>query len=279
MVMGLTIDELLPEEEKHDKITEQVEAIKRSHGKQFPPNYALTWVLANQVVQRYYGRYGLDAIPVWRDSFGWSQFNLTRATNCQQPTNKADESQRYIVFDAIVINWKTQGGVDGTNEAQYDLNNAVWIRHQPPNTAVEEALTQLNLDDQEAFDHSACLHGPHTYAYTKLFQVVTDLICHAPEMVGKREIVLDLDHFGNPYAEAVHPLCQSGLAEPGITREWFELFHIPANSRLYINIFTGDILQTAPDDSWHVLDYPGWNERNEEQLKVYFAEMLRIPLE
>jgi hypothetical protein len=26
------------------------------------------------------------------------------------------------------------------------------------------------------------------------------------------------------------------------------------------------------------LDYPGWNERNEEQILHYFAQMLKVPL-
>ena len=276
--MALNIDELLPPEDKLDKIVEQVETIQRTHGKQYPPNYALSWVLANQVVQRYYGRAGLDAIPIWRENFGWSQFNLSRATNCQQPVNKAEESQRYIVFDAIAVNWTIQDENGGGHEAQYDLNHAIWIRHQRPTIAVEEALAHLHLDRQEPFDHSSCLHGPHAYAYTKLFQVVTDLICHAPEMVGKREITIDLDHFGNPIEEILHPLRQVGLAEPGTTREWFELFHVAANSRLYINIFTGDMVRTEPDDRVHVVDYPGWNERNEDQLAAYFAGMLHINL-
>ncbi len=274
--MGLNIEELLPDEEKRDKISEQVEAIKRTHGKQFPPLYALSWVLANQVVQRYYGRYGLDAIPLWRDNFGWSQFSLTRSSTCKQPPDRNEESQRYIMFDAIAVNWKKQED-GGSPDAQYDLNNAIWTRHQSPNSAVSEALDHLNLDDPTPFDHSACLHGPHAYAYTKLFQVVTDLVCHAPEMVGKREISIDLDHFGQPFSESVHPLRQAGLVGPGVTREWFELFHVSANSRVFINIFTGDILYTEPDDTARVLDYPGWNERNEEQLTAYFAGMLRIP--
>ncbi len=274
--MALNIDELLPKEDTLDKIAEQVETIKRTHGTQFPSSYALSWVLANQVVQRYYGRFGLDAIPIWRDNFGWTQFNLTRASNCQQRPNHTEESQRYIVFDAIAVNWD-QKQTSG-REAQYDLGHAIWVRHQRPEIAFEEALNHLNLDQQEPFDHSPCLHGPLAYAYTKLFQVVTDLICQAPEMVGKREQTIDLDHFGNPLEEIVHPLRKAGLAEPGVTREWFELFHVPTNSRLYINISTGDILRTDPDDTPHTLDYPGWNERNEEQLMTYFAEMLHIPL-
>jgi hypothetical protein len=56
------------------------------------------------------------------------------------------------------------------------------------------------------------------------------------------------------------------------------LFHVAANSRLYINIFTGDMVRTEPDDSVHVVDYPGWNERNEEQLAAYFAGLLHINL-
>lgn len=279
--MGLSIDELLPDDDKHDKVTEQVNAIKKSHGRQFPPNYAISWVLANQVVQRYYGKLGLDAIPVWRENFGWSQFSITQANNCLQPANRTEESQRYIVFDGIAVNWLIQQQSESTasgREAQYDLFNAIWIRHEPANLAMQQSIAHLNLDDHEAFDHSGCLHGPHSYVYTKLFQVVTDLICHAPEMVGKRELVIDIDHFGNAYDQPVHPLRVFKLADAGITREWFELFHVPTNCRVYINIFTGDILYTDPDDTPHVLDYPGWNERNEEQLTAYFANMLRIEI-
>ena len=280
--MGLSIDELLPDEEYRDKITEQVETIRRTHGRQFPPNYALSWVIANQVVQRYYGRQGLDALPIWRDNFGWSQFTISRAATCLQPPNKSDEGMRYIVFDAIAINWKsqsqsTQSGV--TNEAQYDVYNAIFARNMRPNVAVEEAVAHLDLEDQEPFNHAACLHIPLAYAYTKLFQVATDLICHAPEMVGRRELAIDLDTFGNFFDEAIHPLRRVGLAEPGVTREWFELFHIPTNCRLFINITNGDLVRTDPDDTPHILDYPGWNDRNEEQLTDYFAQMLGVPQE
>ncbi len=276
-LMTLDIDELLPDEDKLDKIAEQVEAIRRTHGKQFPPNYALSWVLANQVVQRYYGRNGLDAIPIWRENFGWSQFNITQAITCQKPADKAEEGQRYIVFDAIAVNWKRQQ-VEANREAQYDLNNAIWVRHQRPVVAVAEALAYLELDNQAPFDHSACVHGPHAYAYTKLFQVVTDLVCRAPELVGKREVVVDIDHFGNPLEEIVHPLRQIGLVEPGTTREWFSLFHVATNTRLYINLVTGEMVRVLSDESIHTLENPGWNDRNEEQLMAYFAGLLGIPL-
>ena len=278
--MGLNIDELLPDEQYHDKITEQVEAIRHSHGRQFPPNYALSWIIANQVVQRYYARQGLDSLPMWRDNFGWSQFTITRASNCLQPPNKSDESLRYIVFDGIAVNWKHQGQNENStsgNEAQSDVYNAIFARNMRPTIAVEEAVSHLELDDQDPFDHSGCLHGPLAYAYTKLFQVATDLICRAPEMVGRRELSIDLDAFGNTYEEAVHPLRKTGLAEPGTTHEWFELFHVPTNCRLFINTTTGDLVRTDPDDTPHILDYPGWNERNEDQLTDYFAQMLGVP--
>jgi hypothetical protein len=276
--MALNIDELLPPEDKLDKIAEQVETIQRTHGKQFPTSYALSWVLANQVVQRYYGRLGLDAIPLWRDNIGWWQFNLTKATTCQQVPNRNDESQRYIVFDAIAVNWARPQEGCGC-EAQYDLNHAIGIRHQRPGVAVEEALAHLRLDnEQEPFNHASCLHGPHAYAYTKLFQVVTDLICQAPEMVGQRELVIDLDRFGNPLEEPQHPLRKLGLAQPGVTREWFGLIHVATHTQLFINIFTGDMLCIESDDTPHILDYPGWNERNEDQLSAYFAGMLHIAI-
>ncbi|HEX2912539.1 MAG TPA: hypothetical protein VH186_17145 [Chloroflexia bacterium] len=271
----MNIDELLLNDDKHDKISEQVDAIRRSHGKLYPPAYALSWVLANQVVQRYYSRMGLDALPIWRENFGWSQFNLVRASNCQQPPDKTLESQRYIFFDAIAVNWDLQGG---GGDVQYDMGNEIWVRNVRPNEAVENAIRHLHLDDLPEFDHSACLHGPHSYAYTKLFGVVTDLICRAPELVGKRELSIDLDSYGHIRSKVLHPLRKAGLAQAGVTREWFELFHVAANSRVFINIFTGDILYTEPDDTARVLDYPGWNERNEEQLMAYFAGMLRIPV-
>jgi hypothetical protein len=282
--MGLSIDELLPEEEHNDKVSAQVAAVKKSHGRQFPPNYALSWMLANQVVQRYYRRLGLDALPIWRDNFGWSQFNLTQAANyCEQPPNRTLESQRYVMFEGIAVNWRNQGdevdsmGSGGTGkEAQFDFFNAVWIRHERPNTAMQQAIDHLNLDETDPFDHSGCLHGQHSYVYTKLFQVVTDLICNAPELVAKREIAIDLDHFGNPYDQAVHPLRVTGQAQAGVTREWFELFHIPTNSRAYINISTGEIVYTDPDDTPHVIENQNWVGRNEEQLTAYFSQMLRI---
>jgi len=276
--MALNIDELLPPEDKLDKIAEQVETIQRTHGKQFPTSYALSWVLANQVVQRYYGRLGLDAIPLWRDNIGWWQFNLTKATTCQQVPNRNDESQRYIVFDAIAVNWTRPQDGSGS-EAQYDLNHAIGIRHQRPGVAVEEALAHLHLDnDQAPFNHASCLHGPHAYAYTKLFQVVTDLICQAPETVGQRELIIDLDRFGNPLEEPLHPLRKLGLAQPGSTREWFGLINVATHTQLFINIFTGDMLCIESDDTPHILDYPGWNERNEDQLSAYFAGMLHIAI-
>ncbi len=274
--MGLNIDELLPDDVNHDKVTEQVTTLRRTHGRQFPPGYALSWVIANQVIQRYYGRLGLDAIPIWRENFGWSQFSLTRATNCLQPPNKNDESLRYIVFDGIAVNWGNQGDNGAGNEAQYDVYNAIFARNMRPNVAVREAVDHLGLDEQESFDHSSCLHGALSYAYKKLFQVATDLICHAPEMVGRRELNVDLDSFGNSFEEKVHPLRQTGLAEPGMTREWFELLHIPTHSRIFINTATGDLVRTDASEISHILDYPGWNERNEEQLTAYIAQMLGV---
>lgn len=270
--MALNIDDFIPQEDSVDKITEQVNNISRSHGQTFPRNYALSWVIANQVVQRYYGRFGIDAVPIWRDNFGWAQFNLTQATNCLQPINKTLESQRYIVFDAIAINWAKQG--DG--DAQIDVYNSIEVQNRPPVLAVNEAVAHLDLDNQEPFDHSACLHGPHAYAYTKLFQVVTDLACKAPELVIKREINIDIDPEGKVREEITHPLRQLNLAQSGLTRDWFELFHIPANTYVYINVFTGDLAVVNPDGKPHALDYPGWNELNDEQVNDYFARMLNI---
>lgn len=269
----MNLDNFLPEQGATDKITEQVQNINRSHGQTYPKGYALSWIMANQVVQRYYGRFGLDAIPMWRESFGWSQFNLTRAANCLQPLNKAEEGQRYIVFDAIAVNWKKQGAGD---ESQVDVYNNITIQHRPAAIAVEEGVAQLGLEEQEPFDHSACLHGPHAYAYTKLFQVVTDLICLAPELVAKREMNLDINAFGQVRDDNVHALRQLGLAQPGLTRDWFELFHVPANTNVYINVFTGDVAVVEGHGHAQALDYPGWNELNEEQLTDYFAQMLQI---
>jgi len=272
--VALNIDDLIPEHDAENKINEQVQNINHSHGQMYPKNYALSWIMANQVVQRYYGRFGVDAVPVWRDGFGWAQFNLTKATNCLQPINTGEESQRYIVFDAISVNWKKQG--DG-GETQVDVYNTITIQHRPPALAVEEAIEHLDLDDQEPFDHSACLHGPHAYAYTKLFEVVTDLACIAPELVAKREITIDLNSFGQVRDDVMHPLRQLKLAQPGLTRDWFELFHVPANTYVYINVFTGDLAVVESDGSVRALDYPGWNELNDEQLTDYFAQMLRVP--
>jgi hypothetical protein len=271
--MSLNIDDFLPGTGSVDKIREQVQTIRRTHGKVFPWNYSLTWVIANQVVQRYYGKLGLDAIPQWRDNFGWKQFNLMRASNCLMPSNASEESQRYILFDAIAVNWKKGGESDS---ALADVANAILVDHLPPDVAVYNAVDHLGLEEQSPYDHSSCLHGPLAYAYTKLFQVVTDLICRAPEMVGKRELTIDITPFGQVRDEPSHPLRKLGLEQPGITRDWFELFHVPANSRIYINVVNGDIMYTEPDDTARALDYPGWNELNEDQLTAYFAGMLRI---
>lgn len=273
-MLTLNIEDLLPEHEAEDKINEQVQHINRSHGRTFPRSYALSWIIANQVVQRYYGRFGVDAVPVWRENFGWAQFNLTKTTNCLQPVSTTEEGQRYIVFDAIAINWKKQSA---GNEAQVDVNNSINIQHRPAAVAVEEAVKHLGLDAQEPFDHSACLHGPHAYAYTKLFQVVTDLTCTAPELVVKREINIDIDAFGQIRNDEIHPLRQLNLANPGSTQDWFELYHVPSNTHVYINVFTGDLAIVDATGATRALDYPGWNELNEEQLTNYFAQMLAIP--
>jgi hypothetical protein len=177
------------------------------------------------------------------------------------------------LFDAIAVNWKN-GGQESS--AHSDVANAILVQNCPPAQAVNEALRHLNLSEVAPFDHSSCLHGPYGYAYTKLFQVVTDLVCRAPEMVGKRELAIDVTAYGQIRSEPQHPLRKLGLAQPGVTRDWFELFHVAANSRVYINIFNGDILYTEPDDTARSLDYPGWNELNEDQLTAYFAGMLRI---
>ena|GEM_PF-2211772 len=271
--MTLSIDDLMQDDDPTDKIDEQVATIRRTHGKTFPLNYALSWVMANQVVQRYYGKLGLDAIPQWRDNFGWSQFSLTRATNCLMPFDNTVESMRYILFDAIAVNWKQAGE---NENAHCDVANSILVQHRQPSSAINESITHLNLEDQQDYDHSTCLHVPHAYSYTKLFQVVTDLICRAPEMVGKRELAIDVSYYGKVFAEPQHPLRKMGLAQPGTTRDWLEMFHVATNTRVFINVFNGDILYTEPDDTVRVLDYPGWNEMNEEQLEAYFAGMLRI---
>lgn len=273
--MSLSIEDFLLENEANVKINEQIELINQSHGSTFPRNYALTWVMANQVIQRYYGRIGIDAIPVWRDNFGWSQFNLTKAANCLQPPQTTLENQRYILFDAIAVNWrKSESG--GT--PHYDAHNAIMVQSQLPAKAINASIDHLDLEDRTGFDHSACIHVIHRHAYCKLFQVVTDLICRAPEMVGRRELNIDLNAFGQVREEPTHHLRKIGLAQPGITYDWFELFHTPTNIHLYINIYTGDLVFTNSFEDARALDYPGWNERNEEQILHYFAQMLKVPL-
>lgn len=273
--MTLNLDALVLENNLSDDITSQVETVFQTHGQTFPVGYALSWIIANQVVQRYYGSKGLDAIPVWRDNFGWTQFNLTRAASCTLWPNPAAESQRYIVFDAIAVNWGMQayGG-----EGQYDVVTAMSVQNQTPLMAINGAVLHLDLEDgwPEA-DHSACLHGPHCYTYTKLFSTVTNLICQAPELVARREIIVDQDMFDQPLPEAVHPLRQLGLAEAGITRDWFELFYVPANRRVFVNVFTGDLCYTESDDTPRAVEYPGWNELNEEQLASYLGGLLGVP--
>lgn len=273
--MSLSIEDFLSENDANYKIKEQVDHVTQSHGETFPRTYAFSWVMANQVIQRYYGRVGIDAIPVWRDNFGWSQFNLTGAANCQQPAQNALETQRYILFDAIAVNWrKSEAG--GT--PHFDVHNAILVQHQSPAEAVSMAINHLDLDDRTGYDHSACLHGPHSFAYAKLFQVVTDLICRAPEMVGRRELNVDLNTFGQVREEPAHHLRKLGLAKPGITYDWFELFHTPTNIHLYINIYTGDLVYTNSVEDARAVEYPGWNERSEEQILLYFAQMLKVPL-
>lgn len=273
--MTLDLDVLVLENDLSDKISLQVDTVYRTHGNVFPAGYALSWILANQVVQRHYAAQGLDAIPVWQDNLGWSQFNLTRATSCTLRPDPAAESQRYIVFDAIAVNWKLHaGGLEG----QYDVVAAMQIQNQTPLMAITGAVHHLDLEDEcRAADHSACLHGPHSYTYTKLFDAVTNLICQAPELVARREITVDLDSYGQPLEEAVHPLRQVGFAEAGVTRDWFELFYVPANRRVFVNVFTGDLCYTEPDDTPRALEYPGWNELNEEQLSSYLGNILGVP--
>jgi hypothetical protein len=274
-LLSLSIDDLLLENESDDKVNEQIELIQQSHGNVFPQNYALTWVLANQVVQRFYGRGGIDAIPVWRDNFGWSQFNLTKASNCQQPPQTALETQRYILFDAIAVNWR-KSELGGT--PHFDVHNAIMVQKQATTKAIKAAINHLDLTDRTGFDHSACIHVMHQHAYCKLFQVVTDLICRAPEMVGRRELNIDLNNFGQVREEPTHHLRKLGLAQPGIAYDWFELFHTPTNIHLYININTGDLVFTNSYEDARALEYPGWNERSEEQILLYFAQMLKVKI-
>lgn len=272
--MTINIDELVLEKDLSDEVTMQVETIFETHGKTFPVNYALSWVIANQVVQRYYGSQGLDAAPIWQNDFGWTQFNLIPSDNCFMPVNPAYETQRYITFDAVAVNWRKQsGGING----QFDMVAALLNQHQSPQTAINWALSHLELDNERLGDHSTCLHIHHAYTYTKLFSAVTNLICEAPEMVAKRELVIDLDMFNQPYPEARHPLRRIGMAEPGIDRDWFELYYVPANRRVFVNVFTGDICYTESDDTERTMEYPGWNELNEEQLTIFLGAMLGVP--
>ncbi len=271
----LNLDDIVLEYDLSEKITSQVETVFETHGKMFPVNYALSWVIANQVVQRYYGTQGLDAIPVWRENFGWTQFNLVRAQNCILWPNTVEETQRYIVFDAIAVNWQVQ---DGCCEGQYDVLAALEMQNQTPLMAITGAVRHLCLDKPwPDSDHSSCLHSHHAYTYTKLFEAVTDLICQSPEMVAKRELMVDLDSFGQPLPEPVHPLTKMGLVEPGAHRDWFELCYVPANRSVFVNVFTGDICYTESDGTPSALDYPGWNELNEEQLTTYLGGLLGVP--
>lgn len=272
--MTLNIDELVLENDLLDEITTQVDTILETHGQSFPTGYALSWVIANQVVQRYYGTHGLDALPVWRENFGWTQFNLIPAQNCFVLANPADETQRYISFDAIAVNWRKKSG---GHEGQYDVTAAMLLDHHSPFEAINGALAHLELDSIPNCDHSFCLHSHHAYTYTKLFDAVTNLICQAPEMVAKRELVVDLDVFNQPLPEAQHPLRRSGLAEAGVHQDWFELFYVPANRRMFVNIFTGDLCYTQSDETVQTMEYPGWNELNEEQLTTYLGSMLGVP--
>ncbi len=273
--MAFNIDDILLENDLSDKITVQIQAVYQTHGQIYPLDYAFSWVLANQVVQRYYGPQGLDAIPVWRENFGWSQFNLVRAQSCFLPTDISNESQRYIVFDAIAVNWRKR---HGGSEIQYDLLHAIDFQKQTPLMAINGGLQHLGLEEEKGGDHSACLHSPHSYTYTKLFEVVTDLICLAPEMVAKREFTVDLDDFGKPLARSVHPLRQVGLVEPGVQRDWFQIFYGPTNRSVFVNIFTGDLCYTESNDIPRTMEYPGWNELNEEQLATYLGGILGIPV-
>lgn len=272
--MTLNIDELVLENDLLDKITTQVDTILETHGQIFPTDYALSWVIANQVVQRYYGTHGLDAIPLWRDNFGWTQFNLVPAQNCFVSANPAEETQRYISFDAIAVNWRKKAG---GHAGQYDVTEALLLKQQSPFAAIQGALDHLELDYGPLADHSFCLHSHHCYTYTKLFDAVTNLICQAPEMVAKRELVVDLDVFNQPLSEAVHPLRRSGLVDAGVYRDWFELFYVPANRCIFVNVFTGDLCYTQSDDTVCTMEYPGWNELNEEQLTTYLGTMLGVP--
>ena len=259
--------------------TRQVQTIATTHGGRYNMAYALSWVLANQVIQRYYGSQGVDAIPVWKDDFGWTTIILPQAQGCVATVDSGLESQRYILLDGIAVNWR-QSGAGNQTAAQYDFGAVVNLEQKSVEDAVIEAVLLLGLDNESTAraDHRECLHGPLAYAYTKLFQVVTDLIANAPELVVKREIVIDLNEYGQPLAAPRHRLRVHNLAQPGITRDFFELVHVATNSHVFVNIYTGDMLYTEPDDTVHVLEYPGWNELNEEQLEAYLANLLMIAL-
>ncbi len=198
-------------------------------------NYPLCWIVANQIVQRFFKRHGIDAQPAMQEGVGWHRFNLTGVEVCQLQKGFKEAAWGKILFGTMTVE-------SGGGKKPLDFGDQL---KEDPLLALRQIIDILDIDDPSTYgkgaatsqaernryllrklgsDHRNCLHIHKSEFYTSLYQAITEVILSLPTAQAARELWIDVTPYDpTPFPRPLHPLRRLEIAEPGITRDWFSL--------------------------------------------------------
>jgi hypothetical protein len=172
-------------------------------------NFALGWIIANQIVQARYADTAVDALPIYHPDNGWDRFLLTRRVTGERFADETANSHGMIMLtgdDAPRITMPS-------GKTRLALGKAL---RDDPEKAIVDAVALFPQGPLLPLD-LGMRWNDRKVAYPMLYNVLTELILEHPGMVVAREIFVDTE----PVDGAYHPLYLHGVApEPRMVYEW-----------------------------------------------------------
>ncbi|MFX1512899.1 MAG: hypothetical protein ACFFCQ_09960 [Promethearchaeota archaeon] len=198
-------------------------------------NYPLCWIIANQIVQRYFERHGIDAQPAMQEGVGWDCIKLTGLEVCQLQNGFKEAAWGKIYFRNMILE-------SGAGKRPFEFGEQLL---NDPLLAMKQIIDSLDIDNPSVYGkeaagsqiernryvlrkiesaHKDCNHFQKGSFYTALFQAITEVILSLPTAQAARELWIDVTPYDpTPFTRPLHPLRRLEIAEPGISYEWFSL--------------------------------------------------------
>ena len=187
--------------------------------------YALSWVVANQIIQNRFPSASVDVLPIFHPEHGWDRFVITRRASSH-------------IFGSLPADELGRIMISGENAPRYSrpsqrvrLPLGARLRDDPER-AVGDVLTQIPERPGGVGDLRKMRRSEQAPRYPDLYAVITDLIVDYPGLVASREVYIDAESIDGQY----HPLhlhsaelSSHGMTDrrganlPVVTYIWFQL--------------------------------------------------------